>query len=154
MTSISASGNVLSFSPKDPDSYYYEAFPCVKAKTENIGGIQFTITYPPGMSFTLELQSKANCEDPDYQSEWFEIAGLTGDAQVVTMDLGVYQAANLDAITGFVFATFTQTGNYTLSNFKFICGDLSARKLTFGTKPHNTAQSVPGLTDLEAPTIS
>ena len=144
MTSISASNGVLSFNPKDVNSYYYESFPCVQAKSQGYGGIQFTISYPAGSGFTLEVQSKANCNDENYNSEWFEISGLSGTQQVVTMDLGVYQEANLDGIVGFVFATFTKTGRYTLSDFKFVCGDLSSAKKRGLGKTHSLDREIVG----------
>jgi len=124
MASIGANNGILSFVPKDTNSYYYESFPCVKTKTEGYGGLQFTITYPAGSAFTLEIQTKSNCNNAQYTSEWFTIAGLTGTQQVVTLDLNVFGGSNLDAIVGFVWAGFTVTGTYTFSDIKFVCGRL------------------------------
>lgn len=128
MRTISASGNKLSFNPTDSTSYYYETFPCQKARTDGYNAIQFTMTYPAGMAFTLEVQTQANCNAASYTSQWFEITGLSGTAQIITLDLGVYPEANLDAITAFVFATFTKTGAYTLENLKFLCLDFPNKK--------------------------
>lgn len=131
MTSIAASGGILQFTPKDPNSYFYETFPCTQAKSQGYGGLQFTLTYPAGTDFTLELQTKTaasgGCSAANYTSEWFEISGLTGTQQVVTLDLGVYEASNLDAISGLVFASFNKVGAYTLSDLKFVCRNLEAR---------------------------
>ena len=65
----------------------------------------------------------------NYSSEWFTIAGLTGTQQVVTLDLQVYSGSSLDAIVGFVWAGFTVTGTYTMSDIKFVCGSLDAPNL-------------------------
>ncbi|CAK7198154.1 hypothetical protein SEUCBS139899_000812 [Sporothrix eucalyptigena] len=131
MTSITASGGILQFTPKDANSYFYETFPCMQAKSQGYGGLQFTLTYPAGTDFTLELQTKAasagGCSAANYTSEWFDIAGLTGTQQVVTLDLGVYEQSNLDAISGLVFASFSKVGAYTLSDLKFVCRNLDTR---------------------------
>ncbi len=124
MSGIVAENGVLRFTPKDVNSYYYESFPCVQAKSQGYGGVQFTISYPPGATWTLEAQSKTNCAAANYTSEWFLISGLTGNQQVVTLDLNVYTQTNLDAIVGFVWAGFTGTGEYTMSDLKFVCGNL------------------------------
>lgn len=131
MASITASGGVLQFTPKNTDSYFYETFPCMQAKSEGYGGLQFTLTYPAGADFTIELQtmpaSVGGCAATNYTSEWFAVSGLTDTQQAVTLDLGVYEQSNLDAISGLVFAGFTKVGAYTLSNLKFVCRNLDTR---------------------------
>jgi hypothetical protein len=158
MTSIAASGGILQFTPKDPNSYFYETFPCTQAKSQGYGGLQFTLTYPAGSDFTLELQTKTaasgGCSAANYSSEWFAISGLTGTQQVVTLDLGVYEASNLDAISGLVFASFSKVGAYTLSDLKFVCRNLEARAVRgeFGgsflpprdERAYSRAPAVPG----------
>src|SRR3569833_472793 len=129
MTSIAANNGVLTFVTKDTNSYYYESFPCVQAKSQGYGGLQFTLTYPAGSQFTLEIQTKSSCDAESYESEWFTIAGLTGTQQVITLDLDVYSSSNLDAVVGFVWAGFTVTGMYTMSDIKFVCGRLDAGTL-------------------------
>ncbi|OAA68339.1 Glycoside hydrolase/deacetylase, beta/alpha-barrel [Niveomyces insectorum RCEF 264] len=126
MASISAANNVLKFTPRDGNSYFYESFPCVQAKSQGYGGLQFTITYPAGTDFTLEAQTRTSCNAANYTSEWFTISGLSGTQQVVTLDLNVYETSNLDAITGFVFASFSKVGAYTLSDLRFVCRNLEA----------------------------
>ncbi len=34
MNSLSVSNGVLTFNPKDSNSYFYESFPCVQAKSQ------------------------------------------------------------------------------------------------------------------------
>ncbi|KIH92250.1 hypothetical protein SPBR_02305 [Sporothrix brasiliensis 5110] len=160
MASIAASGGILQFTPRDANSYFYETFPCQKAQSSGYGGLQFTLTYPAGTDFTLELQTvpaaSGGCSSSNYTSEWFEISGLTGTQQVVTLDLGVYEASNLDAITGLVFASFSKVGAYTLSDLKFVCRNLEARAVQEppDLKPSSaqapatpSVQDVPGLFD-------
>ncbi len=125
MASIAASNGVLSFTPKDANSYYYESFPCVQAKSQGYGGLQFTLTYPAGSSFTLETQTRDSCGATNYTSEWFAVSGLSGTQMVVTLDLDVYTTSNLDAIIGYVWAGFTVTGPYTMSDIRFVCGKLT-----------------------------
>ncbi len=129
MASIAATNGVLRFTPKDVNSYFYETFRCTQARTQGYGGLQFTLTYPAGADFTLELQTKSNCNAANYTSEWFAISGLTGTQQVVTLDLGVYETSNIDAISGLVFASFTKVGAYSLSDLRFVCRNLEARSL-------------------------
>ncbi|CAK7218398.1 hypothetical protein SCUCBS95973_003470 [Sporothrix curviconia] len=156
MASITASGGILQFTPKDVNSYFYETFPCTQAKSLGYGGLQFTLTYPAGSDFTLELQTRAatagGCNAANYTSEWFDIAGLSGTQQVVTLDLGVYEQSNLDAISGLVFASFSKVGAYTLSDLKFVCRNLEARgqeppalKRNSRREPAAPPQDVPGL---------
>ena len=133
MLSISAANNVLTFTPAtDSSSYYYETFPCQAAQSQNLGGFGFTISYPAGSSFSVEIQYKSNCNDANYQSEWFQIDGLSGTAQQVTLDLNVFPNANKNAIVGFVFAGFTDnTRAWTLRDLKFTCGALLKRSIGF-----------------------
>jgi len=126
MSAITASNGVLSFTPKSPDSYYYESFPCVQAKSQGYGGLQFTMTYPAGTFFTVEAQSKSDCGASNYTSEWFPISGLSGTQQVITLDLNVFADSNTDAMVGIVFAGFEPQGPYSLSDLKFVCGNLDS----------------------------
>lgn len=145
MASISASNGILQFTPKDANSYFYETFPCTQASSQGYGGLQFTLTYPAGTDFTLELQSKTNCNAANYTSEWFAISGLTGTQQVVTLDLGVYETSNLNAISGLVYASFSKVGAYTLSDLKFVCRNLEARAIQgeFATPGRTLEESPP-----------
>ncbi|TPX15046.1 uncharacterized protein E0L32_004876 [Thyridium curvatum] len=129
MASIGVNNGVLSFVPQSSDSYYYESFPCVQAKSQNYGGLTFNLKYPPGSSFTLEIQTKANCNAADYKSEWFLIEGLGGTQQSITLDLRVFAESNLDAIVGFVWASWSPVNEtWSLSNVHFTCGSLDERQ--------------------------
>ena len=86
----------------------------------------------------------------DYQSEWFQVDMLGGTAQQVSLDLNVFQAANKNAIVGFVFAGFTDnTRAWTLRDLKFTCGALLKRSIGGSPEPPCVAPANP-LRDFKA----
>ncbi len=124
----------MSFTPKGPDSYLYESFPCVQAKSQGYSAIQFTLGYPAGATFTLEAQTKESCAAVNYTSEWFPIA-LSDTQMVVNLDLNVYTTSSLDAIIGFVWATFSVVGSYNMTDLRFVCGQLPPETGVFSGEP-------------------
>ena len=125
MTSISASGNTLLFTPKQ-DSYFYETFPCTKASSGGYDAVSFSIKGPKGASATLEIQSTESCDVEEYTSVWTEIKDLTGKRQTITLPLDEWSGANADAITALVWSTFSKTGSeWELGQIEFVCADPS-----------------------------
>lgn len=122
MTSISASGGVLSFTPKS-SSYFYETFDCQAASTSGYNSLQFTVKGPASGSVTLEIQTKASCSDGSYSSYYTQVSGLTGNTQTITVPLSQFAGANANAITGFVWSGFSSTtATWQFSNVQFGCG--------------------------------
>lgn len=121
MTSISASANTLTFTPKST-SYFYETMNCQAASTNGYNALQFSVTGPKDASFLVELQSKASCSDAAYKSSWFTVSGLTGSKQTITIPLSSWSGGSPSGVTGFVWSTFSKTGSqYQLSNINFVC---------------------------------
>ncbi|USP78071.1 carbohydrate esterase family 4 protein [Curvularia clavata] len=125
MTSISASNGVLSFKPKS-SSYFYETFDCQAATTNGYNSINFQIKGPAGGSATLEIQTKTSCSATTYSSKWVTLTGLTGNTQTINIPLSQFSGANANAITGFVWSTFSSTTTtWQLSKIALGCGSSS-----------------------------
>ncbi|KAL2878014.1 hypothetical protein SGCOL_006761 [Colletotrichum sp. CLE4] len=109
MSKVAISNGALTFTPKtDTSSYFYETLGCVKATTKGYKALSLSITGPKDASMLLEIQSRTTCSDNTYKSQWVTISGLTGSQQTVTISLSSFTEANLDAITGFVWSTYSQ----------------------------------------------
>ncbi|KAK1518937.1 glycosyl hydrolase [Colletotrichum costaricense] len=127
MSKIAITNGALTFTPKaDTTSYFYETLGCVKATTQGYKALSLSITGPKDASMLLEIQSRTSCSDNTYKSQWVTISGLTGSQQTVTISLSSFTEANLDAITGFVWSTYSQFSSNT--NFK----QLSVQPHSFG----------------------
>ncbi|KAF2023372.1 glycoside hydrolase/deacetylase [Setomelanomma holmii] len=121
MSSISATGGVLSFKPKS-GSYFYETFPCQAASTNGYSGIQITIKGPASGSVLVELQTKSACSAGSYSSYYTQVTGLTGSSQTVTLPFTAFSGANGNAVTGIVWSGFSSTtATWTLSDINFAC---------------------------------
>ncbi|KAF2262955.1 hypothetical protein CC78DRAFT_618050 [Lojkania enalia] len=140
MTSISASGGVLSFKPKS-GSYFYETFPCQQATGNGYNTVQFTIQGPSSGSFTLEIQTKASCSAGGYASYYTTVSGLTGSSQTISVPLSQFgSSANGNAVTAFVWSGFSSTSTtWKLSNVQFGCGSSSGPSST--VQPSSTVRS-------------
>lgn len=121
MTSISASNNVLSFKPKS-SSYFYESYPCQAATSNGYSGIAFTIKGPSKGSVVIELQTKASCSAGSYSSYYYQVTGLTGNAQTITLPFTDFAGANGNAVSGMSWSGFSSTtATWQLSNIEFVC---------------------------------
>ena len=122
MTSISATGGVLSFKPKS-GSYFYETFPCQQATSNGYNSVTFQIKGPAGGSATFEIQTKTACSAGIYTSKYISLTGLTGNSQTITVPLSQFTGANANAVQGFVWSGFSSTtATWQLSNIAFGCG--------------------------------
>ncbi|ORX95872.1 glycosyl hydrolase [Clohesyomyces aquaticus] len=124
MSSISAAGGVLSFKPKaTASSYFYETFDCQAASTNGYNSVQFSLKGPAGGSLTLEIQTQTSCTATTYTSKFVAINGLTGSTQTISIPLSNFSGANVNAVTAFVWSTFSSTTTtWQLSNLQFGCG--------------------------------
>ncbi|OHF03373.1 hypothetical protein CORC01_01426 [Colletotrichum orchidophilum] len=147
MAKIAISSGALTFTPKaDTTSYFYETLGCVKAATNGYKALSLTINGPKDASMLLEIQSRATCSDDTYKSQWVTISGLTGSAQTVTIPLSSFTEANLDAITGFVWSTYSQFSSYQFDNLQFVCNDVtnpSAQATPVPSNPLSVSQPSP-----------
>ncbi|KAK0637110.1 hypothetical protein B0T17DRAFT_483396 [Bombardia bombarda] len=124
MTSIAAASHEIVFTPKDPESYFYESFICQRAQTEGYGGLRFTIQGPAGGSVALELQTVADCNvTTGHNSSYDVITGLTGKQQTITLPLlGFDNDPNYDAIVGLVWSEFSSPGTqWTIGDITLVC---------------------------------
>ncbi|KAH9866012.1 hypothetical protein J1614_008576 [Plenodomus biglobosus] len=130
MTSIKASGGVLSFTPKS-SSYFYETFPCQQASSTGYNSLTFQIKGPAGGSATLEIQTKTACSATAYTSKYIQLSGFTGSLQTMTVPLSQFAGANLNAVQTFVWSGFSSTTySWQLSNVAFGCGGAVAPSST------------------------
>ncbi|KAF4414490.1 hypothetical protein CFRS1_v012231 [Colletotrichum fructicola] len=122
MSKVAISKGILSFTPKtDSSSYYYETLGCVKAATQGYNALSLTVKGPKDASMMLEIQTKASCADDNYNSQWVQINGLTGSTQNISIALSSFTNANLDAVSAFVWSTYSKFDNYQFSNLQFTC---------------------------------
>lgn len=139
MTAISATGGVLSFTPK-ANAYFYETFACQAATSQGYNSIQFGIKGPAGSSLTLEIQTRASCTGTAYTSYYYAVSGLTGASQTITIPLSSFTGANGNAVTAFVWSVFSSnTAGWQLSNIQFGCGGAVASSAVVSTsRPAST----------------
>uniref|UniRef100_L2GGJ2 Polysaccharide deacetylase n=1 Tax=Colletotrichum fructicola (strain Nara gc5) TaxID=1213859 RepID=L2GGJ2_COLFN len=144
MSKVAISKGILSFTPKtDSSSYYYETLGCVKAATQGYNALSLTVKGPKDASMMLEIQTKASCADDNYNSQWVQINGLTGSTQNISIALSSFTNANLDAVSAFVWSTYSKFDNYQFSNLQFTCsggGEPPATATTVGSV--STSRSV------------
>ncbi|KAI1488076.1 glycosyl hydrolase [Biscogniauxia mediterranea] len=121
MTSISSSGNLLSFTP-NANSYLYETFECTETLTRDYNAISFAIKGPAKASLELEIQTKTSCSDTSYISKYVTIDGLTGSKEIITIPFSSFPGAHADGITGFVWSEFSNTeSEWQLSDIELVC---------------------------------
>jgi peptidoglycan/xylan/chitin deacetylase (PgdA/CDA1 family) len=159
MTAIAASAGQVVFIPKDDGSYFYESFECQQAVTNGYGGIQFTVQGPAGGSFALDLQSTGSCSDSsgNYNSSYNIVNNLNGQLQTITLPLeGFDNEPNYDAIVGFVWESFSQTGvQWSVGNITLVCGTVSAPSSTSGNmKNAASSNGVRGCANMRAGVVT
>jgi peptidoglycan/xylan/chitin deacetylase (PgdA/CDA1 family) len=136
MSSITASSLILGFKPK-ASSYFYESFACQAASSTGYSGIQFTIEGATSGSMAVELQTKSACSAGSYNSYYYQVTGLTGNTQTISLPFSSFAGANGNAVTGVVWSAFSSTTTtWQLSNVGFACSGTSA-----GTSPTTSAPS-------------
>ncbi|KAH9241823.1 carbohydrate esterase family 4 protein [Colletotrichum gloeosporioides 23] len=144
MSKVAISKGILSFTPKtDSSSYYYETLGCVKAATQGYNALSLTVKGPKDASMMLEIQTKASCADDNYNSQWVQINGLTGSTQNISIALSSFTNANLDAVSAFVWSTYSKFDNYQFSNLQFTCsgGSMSLTSVSVSTVPTASGSS-------------
>ncbi|KAI8276505.1 putative peptidoglycan-N-acetylglucosamine deacetylase [Colletotrichum sp. SAR11_57] len=125
MSKVAISKGILSFTPKtDSSSYYYETLGCVKAATQGYNALSLTVKGPKDASMMLEIQTKASCADDNYNSQWVQINGLTGSTQNISIALSSFTNANLDAVSAFVWSTYSNHCHHCwfCVDFSLCCG--------------------------------
>ncbi|KAI5923577.1 hypothetical protein F4810DRAFT_199635 [Camillea tinctor] len=127
MNVTNTNGGVLTFTPNNIDvSYIYEQFECLNAATQDYSSLSFSIKGPEAASVSLELQTKEDCADEEYQSFYYTVDGLSGSLETVDIPLSNWVDANLDAVVGVVWYGFSAgvsgTDNeWQLDDVQFIC---------------------------------
>ncbi|PQE05690.1 glycosyl hydrolase protein [Rutstroemia sp. NJR-2017a BVV2] len=102
-------------------SYFYTTFNCEKATTDSYNAITFPIKGPKGASVTVELQTLSSCSATSYSSYYTTISGLTGSTQTVTIQLSKFSGANLNAISGLLWESFSTAGAWEIGQTEFVC---------------------------------
>ncbi|KAL3304172.1 carbohydrate esterase family 4 protein [Colletotrichum asianum] len=143
MSKAAISKGILSFTPKtDSSSYYYETLGCVKATTQGYNALSLTVKGPKDASMMLEIQTKASCANDNYNSQWVQINGLTGSTQNISIALSSFTNANLDAVSAFVWSTYSKFDNYQFSNLQFTCSGGSNPSISTAPATNTTVGSV------------
>ncbi|KAI9647862.1 hypothetical protein NHQ30_004250 [Ciborinia camelliae] len=106
------------------NSYFYTNFNCEKATTDQYDAITFPVKGPAGSSFMLELQTLSSCAEPTpYKSYLTPVTGITGDTQTITVKLSAFSGANLDAISGLLWASFSIDGDWEIGQTNLVCAN-------------------------------
>ncbi|KAH6884881.1 polysaccharide deacetylase [Thelonectria olida] len=122
MASISASGGILSFTPKS-GAYYYETFPCQALQTNSYTHVQLDIKAPvSGAAFTAELKWASSCSVTTTTKTSFRVTSLTGGWQTLRIPLTSFSGANLNAALSIVLGSFSSTQQWQLDKVSFACG--------------------------------
>jgi peptidoglycan/xylan/chitin deacetylase (PgdA/CDA1 family) len=156
MTSISAAGGVLSFKPKaTATSYFYETFACQAASTNGYNSVQFNLKGPAGGSLTLEIQTQASCSATTYTSTFVAINSLTGSTQAISIPLSQFTGANANAVTAFVWSTFSSTTTtWQLSDLRLGCGSTGGASSSVVVSSTAQPSTTPSLTPTKAATTT
>ncbi|KAH6660640.1 hypothetical protein BKA67DRAFT_60931 [Truncatella angustata] len=126
MTSVSASNGALTFTPS-ASAYFYETLACETATTNGYDAVAFSVQGPAEGSVGLELQTSTSCSESAHASYYYQVSGLTGSPQTITVPLSSFIGANLDAIQGVVWFGFSSTDfSWQFGNIELVCsGNIS-----------------------------
>lgn len=105
------------------NSYFYTTFNCEKATTDQYNAITFPIKGPAGASFRLELQTLSSCTATTYKSYYKTITGATGTAQTITVPLSSFSGANLNAVSGILWDSFSVNGAWEIGQTSLVCAN-------------------------------
>ncbi|KAH8676890.1 carbohydrate esterase family 4 protein [Tricladium varicosporioides] len=101
-------------------SYFYTTFACEKATTDGYNAITFPLKGPANAKFTIELQTSTTCSAA-YTSKTTQLSGVTGSTQTFTVPFSAFSGANINAIQGIVFESFTTTGAWEIGQIQLVC---------------------------------
>ncbi|KAF4634245.1 hypothetical protein G7Y89_g3861 [Cudoniella acicularis] len=127
-------------------SYFYTTFACEQATTDKYNAITFSLKGPAGALFTLELQTSTTCSAA-YTSTYYQVSGVTGSTQTFTVPLSSFTGANLNAIQGLVFESFTVNGAWAIGAIQLVCpaagsGSATTKASTSSSGTKTTTQAV------------
>ena len=112
----------LTFTSKGPStSYFYSTFNCQAATTNGYTSLTFPVKGPAGSSFSIELQTKTACSATTYKSTYFQVSGLTGSTQTITVPLSSFSGANPNAINAFLFSGFATNSAWEIGSTQLGC---------------------------------
>ncbi|KAH7305832.1 polysaccharide deacetylase [Stachybotrys elegans] len=121
MASKSASGGILSFTPR-AGAYYYETFPCQALQTDTYTHLQLDIKAPAsGDAFTAQLNWASSCSSTSGTKTSFRVTGLTGEWQSIRIPLSSFAGANLNAALSITIQSFSSTQQWQLDKVSFVC---------------------------------
>ncbi|TDZ21602.1 Chitin deacetylase [Colletotrichum orbiculare MAFF 240422] len=153
MTSISASGGILSFTPKS-GSYYYETLPCQALQTDLYSHVQLEIKAPAsGAAFTVQLSTASSCSATTNSKTSYRATALTGGWQTLRIPLSSFSGANLNAAVSLVLESFSSTQQWQLDKVSFVCSQGSATSTTSAPAQTTTSASVPPPTGACSPLL-
>ncbi|RAL61431.1 hypothetical protein DID88_009361 [Monilinia fructigena] len=128
-----AANKKIAFTSK-ANSYFYTTFNCEKATTDQYNAITFPVKGPAGASFTLELQTMSSCTATSFKSYYTTINGITGSTQVITVPLSAFSGANLNAISGLLWESFSLNGAWEIGQTNLVCANGAGAPSTTSNK--------------------
>ncbi|KAB8288454.1 hypothetical protein EYC80_010119 [Monilinia laxa] len=116
------------------NSYFYTTFNCEKATSDQYNAVTFPVKGPAGASFTLELQTMSSCTATSFKSYYTTINGITGSTQTITVPLSSFSGANLNAISGLLWESFSLNGAWEIGQTNLVCANGAGSPSTTSTK--------------------
>ncbi|RDL37744.1 Uncharacterized protein BP5553_05177 [Venustampulla echinocandica] len=137
-----AANKIIAFSTTS-SSYFYTTFNCEKATTDGYNAITVPIKGPSGAKFTVELQTSSSCTATAYNSHFATFTGVTGTSKLYTIPLSAFTGANLNAIRGLVFESFSINGAWEIGQIQLSCTSSSSGMSTVTTSIPSPSTTLP-----------
>jgi peptidoglycan/xylan/chitin deacetylase (PgdA/CDA1 family) len=137
------SSNRVEIVPKTSgDTYFYSQLPCVNAKTKNYGGISLRIKAAQGTTFSIELDSSANCTPDQGQVAVTKTSTelgwvFDGTEKLYTIPFSKFTGLDTTKIVTVLFGGISKT--ISLGPMAFYCGDSGAEYIVTPTVPESSA---------------
>jgi peptidoglycan/xylan/chitin deacetylase (PgdA/CDA1 family) len=121
--------------------YFYTTFACEQATNNQYNAITFPIKGPAGGKFNIELQTSTSCTTTTYKSYITSMTGVTGSTQIYTVPLSSFTGANLNALRGIVFETFSPNGAWEIGQTQLVCANIQSTSLSGTILPTSSKTS-------------
>jgi peptidoglycan/xylan/chitin deacetylase (PgdA/CDA1 family) len=136
------SKNRVTLNPRDTSSYFYTQFGCVNAKNK-YGGISLRIRAPVGTTFSVQLDSSANCDPTNAQSAGQTSAELgwvfDGTEKLYSIPFSKFPSLNTEKLTTLFLSGFSRS--VVFGPVAFYCGNTPTEYVPTPTTAPNPPSS-------------
>ncbi|KAL2878013.1 hypothetical protein SGCOL_006760 [Colletotrichum sp. CLE4] len=124
MKSIAVSGNRVTLTPNNKDSYFYSKTACTNVKTPAYGGISLRIKANKGTTFQVQMASPTTCggEDAVFGFQTTAELGWTfdGTEKLYSFPFSKFPAIDQSKVSSILFSSLS--GAVTFGPMAFYCG--------------------------------